>query len=293
MKGIQDLFFFGDSATAGGAGAHGIYEISDHTNPSSPPYYHGQWCDGLVWAERFPQKLGVRYSPSHNFAVGGATTGTSNAVEVGLEMLRGTGMLAQVQRYVAEIPTAGSGSLHALWPGGNDVGDERFPTDEIVPRALGKIGQCVRLLSNAGARVVLVVTNAHIGCFPGAGMQGKVDLFDQLSRELRNGLVRMVQRVRTQLPTTIILGEIFELHEQVISHPGRYGFTNVTDMCVLRPTWQTAEVIGGASGHLYWDDWHFTAAFQALVADRLYDAVREGLRYRADKHCVYQCSPAS
>jgi outer membrane lipase/esterase len=278
MAKIHDIVYFGDSFTDGGAGAHGVYELTGHTIPQSPPYYKGQWCNGPVWVERFARKLGVCYSPSHNFAVGGAFTGTSNAVEAGLEMVCETGMLAQVRRYVVEVPAAGSGSLHVLWPGGNDVDNESIPTDEIVPRALENMGECVRLLSSTGARLVLVVTNANIGCFPGARRQRKTDLFDQLSRDLRNGLVRMVERPRSHLPMTIILGDVFELHEQVISHPGPYGFTNVADKCVLMPTWYTAEVIADASGRLYWDGWHFTAAFQALVADRLYDAVRQDLK---------------
>jgi phospholipase/lecithinase/hemolysin len=271
---IRDIFFFGDSYTDGGVGAHGIYEISGHTTPLSPPYFNGQWCDGPVWVEQFARKLDVCYSPSHNFAVGGATIGTSNVAEVGYEALRGTGMLAQVQRYVARIPSVDPSALHVLWAGGNDINDQNIPAEEIVPRALANMRQCVRLLISAGARFVLVVTSPNVGCSPRARMQGKVDLWDQLSRELRSGVVRMVQELGSQLPTTVILGDAFELHEEVMNHPARYVLTNVMDVCVL---WDSSEVVGDASVHLYWDDAHFTAAFHALVADRLYAAVCEGL----------------
>lgn len=194
MAAIHEIVFFGDSFTDGGVGAHGIYEISGHAIPASPPYYDGQWCDGPVWVERFARKLGVCYSPAHNFAVGGATTGTSNCAEVGYQVLCGTGMLAQVQGYVARNPSVDPSALHVLWAGGNNINHQGVPTDEIVPRALRDMGQCIRLLSNAGARLVLVVTNPNVGCTPQARMQGKVELWDQLSRDLRNGLVRMVQR---------------------------------------------------------------------------------------------------
>jgi len=224
--------------------------------------------------ERFAQKLGVCYSPSDNFAVSGANTGTSNVADAGYEVLRGTGMLAQVQRYVARNPSVDPVSLHTLWAGGNDINDQRIPAGEIVPRALGNMVQCVRLLSNAGARFVLVVTNPNVGCTPRARMQGRVDLWDQLSRDLRTGLVQLVQELQRHLSTNVILGDVFGLHEEVIDRPERHGFSNVVDRCVIL---NTDEVLRDPSVHLYWDDAHFTSAFHVLVADRLYDAARQAL----------------
>jgi len=273
MSGFDEIVFFGDSNTDGGAGAHGIYELSGHANPPSPPYYRGQWCNGPVWAERFAQKLGVSYIPSLNFAVGGANTGTTNVGDAGWELLRGTGMLSQVQRYVAGNPSIDTGALCVLWAGGNNFSDPRIPGDEVVVRALQDIEQGVELLSDAGARLILVVTNPNEGRAPGARAQGMAQTFDQLSRDLDTGVMEMVRRLRTRLSADIALGEAFALHEKVVAEPQRYGFTNVTDPCLLG----RGEVRGDPSEYLYWDGGHFTAAFHALVADELYDAVSQHL----------------
>jgi outer membrane lipase/esterase len=105
-------------------------------------------------------------------------------------------------------------------------------------------------------------------------MQGKGHLQDQLSRDLRSGIVSIVQELGTQPTPTLILGDIFGLHGQVTQHPEQYGLTNVSDPCVL---WGNVGSKVDPRQHLYWDDSHFTAVFHALVADSLYDAVCDSL----------------
>jgi phospholipase/lecithinase/hemolysin len=271
---IEEVYFFGDSLTDGGLGACGIYELSGRTIPPSPPYHRGCWCDGPIWVERFTQEMDVRYDPSHNYAVGGANTDTSNVAEIGHEMLRGTGILAQVQRCLAANVSTDTKRLCAIWAGGNDISDGRIPMEEVVSRAVVNTEQCIRLLTEGGICSILVITYPNMGYNPRARTQGTEVVWDRLSRDLATSMARLVAELRGQVPTTLIRGDIFRLHEEVIADPEKYGFSNITSPCLSPAIGQAA---GDPSEYLYWDDAHFTAAFHALVADWLADAVRDGL----------------
>jgi phospholipase/lecithinase/hemolysin len=179
-----------------------------------------------------------------------------------------------VKHHIAATPGLNPATLYTLWAGGNDFNDGQMPRDEVVPRAIANIEECIRLLSGVGARSILVITYPNAGCTPLARMLGTAELWHRLSRELATGIITLVMKLRGQVAATLILGDVFKLHEAVIDYPEECGFANITDPC-LSPT--TGQVVGDPSETLYWDDAHFTTAFHALVADWLSDAIGEGL----------------
>ena len=119
------LVAFGDSLSDDG----NVYQLTQgYPNnpllpfPSDQYYVGGRQSNGPVAVEYLSSALGV---PLHNFAQAGATTGTLNVWDDGsLGAPAGTlglsGMLAQVQSYVAQPGASDPNALYLLWGGPND-----------------------------------------------------------------------------------------------------------------------------------------------------------------------------
>jgi phospholipase/lecithinase/hemolysin len=110
------IVIFGDSYSDTG----NVYELTDHTWPIVPPYYHGRYCNGPNWVDNLNVLIKVDY------AYGSATT--DNDFVQGLAKLNTvpvSSVRQQVAQYLANtynfffnlnliLP------LHVIWAGGND-----------------------------------------------------------------------------------------------------------------------------------------------------------------------------
>lgn len=72
--------------------------------------------------------------------------------------------------------------------------------------------------------------------------------------------------------------DTFSMLQQIVADPSRYGFTNANTACysgfvapAIPPN--SVTVCLTPSSYVFWDSEHLTTAFNALLADRFYQAV--------------------
>jgi len=70
------FYIFGDSLVDNG----NLFGVTRNLVPPSPPYFNGRFSNGPVWVEILGPKLGISADSTNNFAFGGATSGTFNAL---------------------------------------------------------------------------------------------------------------------------------------------------------------------------------------------------------------------
>jgi len=262
---ITDMVLFGDSDTDGGAGAHGVYEITNHAW-GTPPHSQGRFSNGPVWPEYFATAIGINYDPQLNFAVGGAQTGLTNVIAD--DRFANTGMLAQVQRYVHANPHADPQILFVLWGGANNFSSTiTTPADEGVTNAMSDFTSAVQLLQAANAHHILMGTLPRLHLLPYYRRENNDAHFRQISEMYNTLLVQTVDVLRSRSAARIVLADIAQLVDAVIANPNMFGFSNVSDPCII-----DGVVQGDADTHLFWDDVHFTTAFHKILAHHFYQA---------------------
>jgi phospholipase/lecithinase/hemolysin len=78
--------------------------------------------------------------------------------------------------------------------------------------------------------------------------------------------VRLEQTVRqlcARHPGRLLLVDIAGFVQEVVDNPVAFGFANTTDGCLV-----DGVVCAEPKRYLFWDDVHFSAAFQPLLAER-------------------------
>ena len=135
----------------------------------------------------------------------------------------------------------------------------------------GNVSLAIQALAALGARRVLVLDTGLLGSTPRAlaslspiQKAGLNALAHGYSNQLRTNVVGL----RSTLGISIAMADIFETSANVHANPAAYGFSNIT---------QGAYLVGdfAATGYLYWDDIHPTAAGHALIAQRALSAIPE------------------
>jgi phospholipase/lecithinase/hemolysin len=164
--------------------------------PASHGFYESRWTNGKVWIEHFADSLGLALSLDNNYAMGGATTGLFNINEPLRSLLeldstvQLSGMLAQVQTYLASNPKISEKSLLVLWAGGHDIGNylEYGQPDlqQYPPEANYK--QAIELLIKAGAKHIFIGTMPDMGYSPGYFGTDKQAKASGLCQNLNKGL---------------------------------------------------------------------------------------------------------
>jgi phospholipase/lecithinase/hemolysin len=258
------IYGFGDSLTDTG----NVFLATGGATPP-PGYFNGRFSNGPLWIDHLAVHLGVApLTPAiipggTNYAVGGATSGT------GFAPLGSPNLLTQIGLYQSNLAGgfADPNALYTINAGGNDfLGGELNPA---VPAA--NIGLAIQALAALGARHVLVLDLELIGSTPRAlaslspPQQAGLNL---LSSSFSSQLRTTVAGLRSTLGIHLAMADIFDTFEKVHASPGAYGFSNVTDGAYLVGDY-------AATGYLYWDDIHPSAAAHALMGQQAIAAIPE------------------
>lgn len=131
--------------------------------PASP-YVDGRFTNGPVAVEVMAQQLGL---PLVDYAYGGALTGAGNQFQSQNPLVTNTGMLSQVNRFVADGP-ADANALYVVWGGGNDflaaIATGDFSNmNAVVTTAVTNLVTEVGTLYGAGARDFLIPLLPDLG----------------------------------------------------------------------------------------------------------------------------------
>jgi len=249
---FSNIFVYGDSLSDLG----NIYTFSGHTIPMSPPYYMGRFSNGPLAVEYLANSL---HSPLTSFAWGGATTGIGDSGDGGTQTTLGTfglpGMLLQVEGSLSSVAPFAPTSLFVVWGGPDD-----FISGGSVAVGVTDILTIVGALQSVGATHILVPGMPDMGLTPAYYGNSSATAFS----------FAFDQALQANLPHGVTYFDTFGFMHLVVSNPGAFGFTDVTDPCLvgLMPC-------ANPNQYLFWDDLHPTTAADQLLAAQFANAVPE------------------
>ncbi|MFB2920101.1 SGNH/GDSL hydrolase family protein [Aerosakkonema funiforme] len=250
------IYVFGDSLSDIG----NVYEATDKENPPSPPYFKGRYSNGPVWVEYLATDLKLPLNLNNNFAYGGATTGDSQAVPLGV--------LAQIEKFKASKSTSDRNPLYIIWAGANDyLGGG---TDTTVP--VNNLTNAVQSIAAVGGKNIVVVNLPDLGNLPGTRTTERATLLSNLTAQHNRELAAAIDSLRKQLNADIKLKylDVNSIFNQVGSNPSKYGFTNVTEPCLKQTIRCT-----NPDRYLFWDNIHPTTAAHKLLVELAYPTIKD------------------
>ncbi len=271
---FKSLYIFGDSLSDTG----NLFAITGGLAPPSPPYFAGRFSNGPVWVEVFEPLLDpkrdfdttpVVIDPlANNQAIAGAFTDTRGVAFPGI------GVLSQVANFAAAGGKIKHRDLVVVWAGSNNyLGGDSDPVlvvDDLV--------MAVQELYDLGARWFLVPNLPNLGDTPLGGL-----VLDPVAAAGLNALTAghnailagAMAGLSAELDVDIVIVDINAMFRAILTDPAAFGFANVTVPCLIQQPDGTRVPTGAcppdgdsydATGVLFWDLIHPTAAAHALVA---------------------------
>ena len=287
---LSNLFAFGDSLSDGGNFPPG---------PVFPPfpyagarYSNGPTAVEYLWQAYNPGNPGG-FTPSNtggtNYALGGATTGHLNfnsinpSVPVPLQPVfqAAGGMLDQIAQFSAGCNACFNPgtSLFVVWG---------FPNDVFINAALGPLGldaatlismgvqnitTGIMELAAEGAQHFLVPNMVDLGATPGARGTPAAAGLTALTLGFNAVLAGALTSLDLALSAEIVQFDTYSRLQNVLLDPAAYGFSNVTDQCILN-LGNPANPCDPATW-LFWDGVHPTTAGHSLLGAQFAAAVPE------------------
>jgi phospholipase/lecithinase/hemolysin len=266
MSHIDHLYAFGDSTSDNG-------NFFSATQQPPAPYAGGRFSNGPIWVEYLAHDLGLKTNRLADLAYSGAGSGFNNVyITDPNSPLHATGLLAQVQQFTAANPSVDPNALYTIWVGINDYA--RNPAD---PRdVVANIATAVSELAAAGARNILVVNQPDLGALPGTRNFGpKAAQLSALANTHDADLAAALGTLNNQYAGAhFMILDVHILYNQMMTNPGTYGFTDVTDSALgntvypHEPPSTTSDVWKtNPSALMFWDSIHLTTVAQQVVAE--------------------------
>jgi outer membrane lipase/esterase len=227
--------------------------------PTPPTYPTGRFSGGTNFVDTTSLLLGI---PQNNFAIGGATTGTTNVVGPGIP-----GFTQEWQGFLASGKTIASSDLVELSIGGNDARAYYLtggtlagvPTAAAVSANQALAG--INALVGAGARN-LVFTTGDVGQLPEASGNPNAAVGTAFSNaynaQMQTALAAIARSgVRVELVDVSLIGTLIK------ANPSRYGVANVGACplaCIGNPALQEQYLF-------YFDGVHFTSLGFTIIGE--------------------------
>jgi phospholipase/lecithinase/hemolysin len=245
------------------------FAASLHTEPPSPPYFDGRFSNGPVWVELFAREFGLEAGPAAgggtNYAVGGAKTGS------GPDSLKNQATAFLVLQGLSELSRD---DLFVVFGGGNDLNDALDSLDPagVVADAAANIRDIIEDLAARGAVNFLVPNLPNKGLTPAARGRGTPREEQTLSIAFNMALNAVLDDVGPRLGVNVIRVNLFDLAQHVVAMPAAFGFSNVTDPCLVEDPGFT--VCDAPGSYIFWDDIHPTGRAHELIAGAAIAAYR-------------------
>lgn len=289
----SEIYVFGDSLSDTG----NVFNFTGGNIPPSPFYSDGRFSNGLNWVDYLSQDLGNNPIPTFfdvtqgasinngvNFAFGGALTGTfitgddmttpvENSLPPSYPELQSLpfpllGLQSEVGLFAQNFAsTANPDALYIIWAGANDY----LPTDADVnlfrpltetTTSVNNVSSAVNTLVGLGAKNLLVANLPDLGITPRSLNTSDPSFYSDLSESHNQGLETTINNLQLTLgnDVNLTLLDTYSLINNVVTNPSDFGFTNVTQGCLL---------VGcnNPNEYLFWDDIHPTTALHNFIAD--------------------------
>ena len=260
--------------------------------PPVPPYASGRFSNGPLWVEVLAARYSAAVTPStaggNNFAYSEARTG---AVP-GAGTVPGTAatvpsMIQQLDAYLARVNFVSSAQTLFVVDGasvGNNItvaltlsaanpSQATTISTNVLTAAVTDIVTIVNRLYASGARHIAVLNSTDIGRTPkvqafNVVSPGAAAAATQLSNQFNGALAQQIASVRAASPgLNVYLIDFGALTSEIGAAPASFGFDNVTAPC-FNPSVMPPTLCATPNTYVYWDEFHGTAAFSAVLATR-------------------------
>ncbi|XP_068659334.1 GDSL esterase/lipase 7 isoform X2 [Aristolochia californica] len=155
------------------------------------------------------------------------------------------------------------------------------------------VKQELKNLYNADVRKMVVMGLAPLGCAPHYLWQYNskngtcVEEINNVAIEFNFQMRYMVDELNKELSDAkITFCDVFEASMDILIHHKRYGFETITDACCglgLYKGWlmclSPGMACSNASTHIWWDQFHPTAAVNAILADNVWSGLHADVCY--------------
>lgn len=278
---FDQIYAFGDSLSDDGKVSAKVFAATGFPFPP-PPYYQGRFSNDPLWVEQLATSLGIGLT---DVAHAGATTGTDNTLNdspllpffpTGLRPILPAplpGLQNEIASFAAANPSADPNGLYVVWAGANDY----LPTDSTTftpyskpDTTIANLTSAVTSLVGVGAKNIMVVNLPNLGQIPltrnlpqSSDLTALSDLHNTSLAATISGLSKAYSDVN------FIPLDVSSLFSDILSNPGNYGFTNVTDACLSK----FLECSSNPNKFFFWDQEHPTYAAQKLIANEAYAAL--------------------
>jgi outer membrane lipase/esterase len=269
------LVVFGDSLSDNG----NLFAFTGGTQPPAAFYFNGRFSDGRVFTELLGFDLtgfGTT-AGSVNYAFGGARTDAA---------MSPPGMQVQLQAYLANGGTFGSGDLVSVLGGANNI-FQALGTISTTPMAdplgyltleatdaAGEITGLVNAIAGAGAGTVLVSNLPSLAATPqfrgGPAQNLAGGATSAFNTALRQGLF---SAAAANTNSNIILMDLETASAFFAANPGLFGVTNATDACFNQTN---LTVCANPESYFYFDGVHPTATGHRALANLALDYMYYG-----------------
>ena len=249
------IFAVGDSLTDGG----NFFLATGQP----PPPYNQRFSNGPVWVEHLAQICGA--APLAPSLAGGTNLawGFARATDEGVGAPRTPSLGIQVGQFLASGQTPTSTDLFVVWAGANDLFDGQ---PNPILSATAVVNQ-VKTLTDAGAKQLVVMNLPPIQDTPdfrdlsAAQRAGAAMWVDAFNMTLASGL----DSLTGTLPTSTALHQFDTagFFNDLITNPGNYGLTNVTDRAFNA---SVPSLAPNPEQYLFWDGVHPTTTSHRHLA---------------------------
>jgi len=258
------IYVFGDSYCDAG----NLFLADGGAYPISPPYYFGRFSNGRVWAEHVAGAWGLPLTPSNaggtDYAWGGAFVTADQPLGDGHVI---PSVPHQVQLYLLQHGgKADPNALYVLEGGGNDIIDALgagSPQQLAFQIAVGTASNEL-LLRQAGARNFLVPNLFDLATVPEGHTYAAFNTAASLAVNKYLGHLLQLEMLDPRVHITIL--NSYDLFHAVETAPSHFGFTDVTDPCVVPTSETTFNICPDPVHNMFWDDIHPTVFMHSFIA---------------------------
>ncbi|MCC5604750.1 SGNH/GDSL hydrolase family protein [Nostoc favosum] len=253
---ISELYVFGDSLSDTGM----VFRATGGMYPPNPTYFQGRYSNGRVWIEYLAESLYLSSKQTHNFAYGGATTGS-----VGNNYV--PSLLNQVQSFTQTHQHMNPDALYVLWAGANDylqgVSSATLPVKNVTT--------AINSLTDVGAKKILVANLPDLGQLPATRNSTNSANLSALTQAHNQGLRRSLKVLSQQhSDLEIVQLDANVLYRDAIANPAAFKFTNVSSPCLSGD-----RTCGKPDQFLFWDGIHPTAAAHRIIGETAFSTIQE------------------
>ena len=289
---LTKIYAFGNSVSDTG----NVFNLTGGTFPPASLYSEGRFSDGEIWLDDLSTDLGIdinnfygetsNIGDSLNFAIGGATTGTTTLGDTPDATF--PGVTTQVNDFVNFLDgnAIEENALVTLWAGENDYVEEFQDNGTILNPEIpvGNIADSLATLASNGAKNILVSNLVNIADVPLSRdfiPPEQLGLLDSLTDIHNNGLNAAVSSLEMAFPDTkFAIFDVNSLLDDIFENPTSFGFTaNPIESCLSPNSFPDispdAVVCSNPDQYVYYDNQHFTSAVHQLIADEAIAVINE------------------